>query len=1077
MEEEAPSNLLARILVDDCAGLSLTALAQKLQLSHNSRLVAVYGSSEGQQTLKVVRDKPFLCILCGACFTHTTQLRCHAQAKHGYGENASSAGSLAYESNLDLRNFRRRASGPSTNSGGDEGERRPDDAEFSPKDSDILKTALTGDDDESSLFPEVARVKVKKEYTSLSDGEVEDEGEAGTGELPKCLHCDKSFVSQEKLFQHEFKYCGKDMHKCFPCRNAYLPPNNTHPPRTTTSAEVSDESATQNQQYLLNSGGSNFNQECSVGPGDASGGESSKAKPEVEDGQGIDCVMCGETFGILQHMITHIHAYTSFPCTFCDSEYPSMRDLGWHCKQKHDLLLVRCPFCSRGFREYSHLAFHMREHKGHLFCRICKVQSLSLNSYTTHMESHRIPDDDDYSGSGLGDDLQGEDDDDSNGQKEKDKQVCHICSQTFNSFYSIFHHFRREHPSESLPSYNQDLIKRRFVCKKCGFAFRRKDTLERHELIHKRGQHPRRKPPARPIVKPRPGTIMCLICDRAFMRPSNLEAHMEQAHPDECDDNVKGKKKYCCDLCGKLLMSQKSLDRHILVHEEPKFTCPICDKKLRHAETLKTHMRTHTGEKPYVCDICNQSFAQRSTYVQHMCIHSGERHHSCEICNKKFFRKTELKIHLAKHTTSRSFPCNFCSKSFKTEKHRRVHESQLHATNTPSYMCEKCGKSFTWASGLKAHACSHQGDAPYKCQECSKSFSQPLFLKRHMQVHTKPFKCEDCYEGFRSKTDLRNHVLQAHGPGTSNNQVQSMVPSQVQDLIQDHSWKPNRMMMDMNVEPDGPLTAQLPGPLSGPTQQAPLQGQLQTTNQSQMQSSHSPQVQVQGNLLGHVGASNQNQNQTHMGQIPPSMSNAPQVSSHHGHSQVPVSLSNHAPMSLPIRSPMSLPNQPQISHPNQPPMNHPNQAQMNPPQNQSRLPHPNQGPIPHHNQAPMSLPNRGHNPMSLPNHMTNHLPNQPPMSRLNHIQMSHPNHNPMSLQPRVQVSLHNQLPNSLPNQGQVSLPRHMQGPLPGPHPGHPQHPYLQDPMMQDRSLFGDPQFQVQESNQTIAAMLTQMSSL
>lgn len=916
---------------------------------------------------------------------------------------------------------------------------------------------------------------MKKESAALSDGEVETDREGTTGDLPECTHCSKSFAGHKNLEVHDIKHCGKEMHKCSACKMAYLPSAKG----PSTGEDQPEEPV--NQQYLMNSEGSNFTHNNDEGEG-------AKVDVELEDGLGIDCVLCGETFGILQHIITHIHAYTSFPCTFCDSEFPSMRELGWHCKQKHDLLLVRCPFCSRGFREYSHLAFHMREHKGHLFCKICKVQCLSRTSYTMHMEIHEVNTELD-----LTDDDGDEDSDEmseGSSQKEKEKHTCHICSKPFNSFYSIFHHMRREHPMESLPSYNQDLVKRRFVCKKCGFAFRRKDTLERHELIHKRGDYPRRRPPSKPIIKPRPGNILCTICNRAFMRPTNLEAHMEEAHPEECDEAVKEKKKYCCDLCGKLLMSQKSLDRHILVHQEPKFTCPICDKKLKHAETLKTHMRTHTGEKPYNCDICKHSFAQRSSYVQHMCIHSGERPHECDVCNKKFIRRTELRLHQAKHSNVRLFPCNSCSKTFKTEKHRKVHETQLHSEKAQSYMCEKCGKSFTWAAGLKTHACSHIGDAPYKCQECDKSFSQPLFLKRHMHIHTKPFKCEQCFEGFKNKTDLKNHTAQMHGPGTTtSNQTQSMVPTQVQELISDHSWKPNKMMMDMPVDPNSPLSnpMSVPGPSQHtvPSQiQQPTLQQGQLSHSPQVQSSHSPQVQVsmptpvQGTISHHSHVPTQGQIQGQMsgqlpgqvpGQMPGQMSSS--LTNHTtGQGHVRMSYTNRAPMPLQNQATMSLPNQATASHPNQASLSHSNQIPMS---------LPNHIPMSRSNQVgPMSLSNQSH--MHRMSHSVS-VPNQMQQALANHMPPSHPSQALSSIQHRTQVPNH-QAPMSLPHQGQSSLPGQVQAPMSGPGPGsvlrQPHHHYLPNPMMQDRNMYAEQQYQVQDStNQAIAAMLTHMSSL
>ena len=66
------------------SGLTLADLAQKLELSHHGHLVAIHHGVDGHMTLKVIHDRPFMCVVCGASFRQGMSLVEHSKAEHDY---------------------------------------------------------------------------------------------------------------------------------------------------------------------------------------------------------------------------------------------------------------------------------------------------------------------------------------------------------------------------------------------------------------------------------------------------------------------------------------------------------------------------------------------------------------------------------------------------------------------------------------------------------------------------------------------------------------------------------------------------------------------------------------------------------------------------------------------------------------------------------------------------------------------------------------------------------------------------------------------------------------------------------
>ena len=105
-------------------------------------------------------------------------------------------------------------------------------------------------------------------------------------------------------------------------------------------------------------------------------------------------------------------------------------------------------------------------------------------------------------------------------------------------------------------------------------------------------------------------TRSCLFCPAQFRLKSQLMSHMHADH------EVIGK--YACKVCDQSFSSERSLQRHLLLH---------------------------TGEQPYSCNICLKRFAQKDNYTGHMNMHSGARPYQCKNCFKTFTYVCNLSRH------------------------------------------------------------------------------------------------------------------------------------------------------------------------------------------------------------------------------------------------------------------------------------------------------------------------------------------------------------------------------------------------------------------------------------------------
>jgi uncharacterized C2H2 Zn-finger protein len=112
--------------------------------------------------------------------------------------------------------------------------------------------------------------------------------------------------------------------------------------------------------------------------------------------------------------------------------------------------------------------------------------------------------------------------------------------------------------------------------------------------------------------------IKCEYCGKGFGRKADYSLHVKRSHLERTDQY--------CHICGKIFKNAKSLEDHMVYHEEPKFPCPIenCPHTYHKANQLKVHLN----------------------------VHANVREHACHLCDKKYFYSKNLRDHLKKFHNS-----------------------------------------------------------------------------------------------------------------------------------------------------------------------------------------------------------------------------------------------------------------------------------------------------------------------------------------------------------------------------------------------------------------------------------------
>ena len=91
-------------------------------------------------------------------------------------------------------------------------------------------------------------------------------------------------------------------------------------------------------------------------------------------------------------------------------------------------------------------------------------------------------------------------------------------------------------------------------------------------------------------------------------------------------------KNYVCNVYGKRLKRQNSLNRHLRLHSGTKnYGCGVCDAIYYTASALRNHKlnRHMEVEETSLCTFCGKGFTNMAKRELHIILHTGEKRYKC----------------------------------------------------------------------------------------------------------------------------------------------------------------------------------------------------------------------------------------------------------------------------------------------------------------------------------------------------------------------------------------------------------------------------------------------------------------
>lgn len=326
-----------------------------------------------------------------------------------------------------------------------------------------------------------------------------------------------------------------------------------------------------------------------------------------------------------------------------------------------------------------------------------------------------------------------------------------------------------------------------FICRFCGKELSRK-TFSNH--VHE--------------------ALECQYCGRKILNPRNMKLHIQKKHKGEkfkppkeknIEDYLREKEEE-----EKAIMSRlESIPPIVLsgsdkdsprVKRSRQFECDLCGKFLVSLRSIRHHMNFHLGISLYVCDVCGGKFFSNNGIKTHSCNKRRTDARSfrtqdmryCKFCDKRFNSFDENASHECpyKHPFDKTLViCRCCGKDVRRtwfNRHMEFHSGI-------EWTCEICNRKLATKRALKIHMTMHTGERPFKCTSpgCSESFVTRTVLNFHMRYHgeaQKLFRCEFCFKELTSEYSLKGHINRLHKP-TSQCELCKLEFSS-RDILKDH---------------------------------------------------------------------------------------------------------------------------------------------------------------------------------------------------------------------------------------------------------------------------------------------------
>ena len=207
------------------------------------------------------------------------------------------------------------------------------------------------------------------------------------------------------------------------------------------------------------------------------------------------------------------------------------------------------------------------------------------------------------------------------------------------------------------------------------------------------------------------GDYKCPICSQVQASQKDFTAHLRghnEVKPtnDPSDPTGQAKVYHCC-LCGKMLSSFSSLDRHMLVHSgERPFSCIFCGQTFTTNGNMHRHQRTHGMKTPGddtepggemlvpECKARKRLLAPGGP--EELCSGVSNNNQSdkeifaiqgaaCPTCSETFSNDLSVESHIVNAHPGQPLKCDQCSSVYPTFQNLKLHKYLHHLSSLPSY--------------------------------------------------------------------------------------------------------------------------------------------------------------------------------------------------------------------------------------------------------------------------------------------------------------------------------------------------------------------------------------------------------